>query len=311
MRPDNSPVVSGNQHGRVGGDCPVIAGSARLVGMTEQRELTPEKWVGLVQRPDFAEYSMKFRDFFAMRRRDGIIELRVHSDGGPYFQTFASHNAWGQAWHEVGNDPENQVLILTGTGEHWFDAPRSGQAHFDRTVRDTAKLYEDAQKLLENFVFGVDMPTIAAVNGPGPHTEVALACDITLCTEDASFVDPHFLMSTAPGDGQGLTFQELMGTKRAAYHLYTGRPVDARQALEYGMVSEIVPRERLLDRAWELAEMIMRRPPGARRMTHAIASRPWKRRVVQDFGFQLYGQEAAVFLDGARAGRPPTGDEPA
>lgn len=277
--------------------------------MTQHGEFTDEKWSGLVPRPDFAEYSVRFRDFFAMRRRNGIIELRMHSGGGPYFQTFASHNAWGQVWREAGNDPENQVLILTGTGAQWFDARRSGEAHFDRSVQDTAKLYEDAEKLLENFVFGVDIPTVAAVNGPGPHTEVALACDITICTEDASFVDPHFLMSTAPGDGQGLTFQELMGTKRAAYHMYTGRPVDARSALEYGMVSEIVPRERLLDRAWELAEMIIRRPAGARRMTHAIASRPWKRRVVNDFGFQLHSQEAALFLDGADAGRPPSDED--
>jgi enoyl-CoA hydratase/carnithine racemase len=287
----------------------VVAGATRLAGVTQYPELTGEKWAGLVPRPDFAEYSVRFRDFFAMRRRDGIIELRLHSDGGPYFQTFASHNAWGQAWHEIGNDPQNQVLILTGTGEYWFDARRSAVNHLDRTVADIAKTYEDAAKLLENFVFGIDLPTIGAVNGPGPHTEVALACDITICTEDASFVDPHFLVSTAPGDGQSLTFQELMGTKRAAYHLYTGRPVDARRALEYGMVSEVVPRERLLDRAWELAEMIVRRPPAARRMTHAIASRPWKQRVVSDFNMQLHSQAAAVFLDGAQAGRPPAGED--
>ncbi|MEV1175662.1 enoyl-CoA hydratase/isomerase family protein [Nonomuraea sp. NPDC049784] len=275
--------------------------------MTDQ--LNTARWAGLVSRPDFAEYAEKYRDFFVMRRRDGILELRMHTDGDSYVQTFAGHNAWGQAWLEVGNDPENEVLILTGTGDHWLDARRSADGHFDRTVDDIAKMYEDAAKLLQNFVFGVDVPTIAAVNGPGPHTEIALACDITICTEDARFFDPHFLVSTAPGDGQSLTFQELMGTKRAAYHIYTGQAVDARQALEYGMVSEIVPRERLVDRAWELADMIMRRPRGARRMTHAIVSRPWKQRVVNDFPFQLHSQAAALFLDGPRAGRPPVGEE--
>jgi enoyl-CoA hydratase/carnithine racemase len=262
-----------------------------------------------VKRPDFAEYSEKYRDFFVMRRENGIIELRMHGDGGSYFQTMASHNAWGQAWQEVGNDPENQVLILTGTGEKWFDGQRSAGAHLERTVGDIAKTYEDAAKLLENFVFGVDIPTIAAINGPGLHTEIALACDITICTEDTSFFDPHFLLSTAPGDGQSLTFQELMGTKRAAYHMYTSRPVDARQALEYGMVCEVLPRGLLLERAWELAGMIMRRPRAARRMTHAIASRPWKQRVVNDFGSQLYGQAYALFIDGERAGRPPVGED--
>lgn len=267
--------------------------------------LTEEKWQGLVERPNFAEYSEKYRDFFAMRRRDGIIELRMHGESGPYFQTMASHNSWGQAWREIGNDPENEVLILTGTGELWFDGPRSAGMQFQRTPADIAKTYEDAFKLLENFVFGVDIPTIAAVNGPGIHTEVALACDITLCADDTQFVDPHFLLSTAPGDGQGLTFQELMGTKRAAYYMYTGDSIDARTALELGMVNEVHPREQLLPRAWELAEMIMRRPSGARRMTHAIVSRPWKQRVVNDFGFHLFHQGFGVLTDGKAAGGLP------
>jgi enoyl-CoA hydratase/carnithine racemase len=150
-------------------------------------ELTGAMWTGLVRRPDYEEYSVKYRDFFAMRRQDGIIELRMHRDGGSYYQTMASHNAWGQAWQEVGNDPLNQVLILTGTGEKWFDGQRGAEARFARTTADIAKTYEDAAKLLENFVFGVDIPTIAAVNGPGLHTEIALACDITICTEGTSF----------------------------------------------------------------------------------------------------------------------------
>jgi enoyl-CoA hydratase/carnithine racemase len=272
-------------------------------------ELTREKWRGLVDRPRFDEYSKKFADFFEMRRRNGIIELRMHGEGRSYFQTMASHNSWSQAWHEIGNDPENQVLILTGTGDKWFDGQRSGGVNFDRTRGDVAKTFEDAFKLLENFVFGFDIPTIAAVNGPGLHTEIALACDITICTDDAQFFDPHFLLSTAPGDGQALTFQELIGTKRAAYHMYTSAPIDARTALAYGLVSEVVDRDVLLDRAWALAEHIMRRPRSARRMTHAIASRPWKQRLVNDFAFQLNSQAFALFTDGERSGRPPEGED--
>jgi enoyl-CoA hydratase/carnithine racemase len=279
-----------------------------LEGETELN-LTEARWRGLVARPRFADYSVKYQEFFVMRRENGIIELRMHHGGGPYVQTSASHNSWSQAWLEVGNDPDNQALILTGTGDKWFDGRRSGDGHFDRSVGDTVKVYEDGFKLLESFVFGVDIPTIAAVNGPGVHTEVALACDITICTEDTQFFDPHFLMATAPGDGQALTFQELMGTKRAAYHMYTSKPIDARAALELGLVSEVTDREQLLPRAWELAQAIMRRPRGARRLTHAIASRPWKQRLVNDFGFHLYGQAFALFSDQDRAGVPAAGEK--
>jgi enoyl-CoA hydratase/carnithine racemase len=68
---------------------------------------------GFVRRPVFEEHA----EHFVMERRDGIIQLRMHTDGGPALFGFGMHNAWGQAWQEVGNDPENEVLILTGTGD--------------------------------------------------------------------------------------------------------------------------------------------------------------------------------------------------
>jgi hypothetical protein len=63
-----------------------------------------------------------------MRRRDGIIELRRHTGGGPAVFGFAMHNAWGQAWQEIGDDPDNEVLILTGTGDSWLTADRTNSS---------------------------------------------------------------------------------------------------------------------------------------------------------------------------------------
>ncbi|GAB3829875.1 enoyl-CoA hydratase/isomerase family protein [Dactylosporangium cerinum] len=158
--------------------------------------------------------------------------------------------------------------------------------------------YYDATKLLENFIFGIDIPTIAAINGPSiAHTEFALLCDITLAAETATIIDPHLPTGVAPGDGQQLTLQELIGTKRAAYHLYTGEPITARLALELGLVNEVLPAERLLPRAWELAETIMKSPRAARRLTHAIVQRPWKRRLVHDLGFGVAHEMFGISAD--------------
>jgi enoyl-CoA hydratase/carnithine racemase len=263
---------------------------------------------GYVPRPSFDAYAEKYSRYFAMRRRNGIIELRMHTNGGSARFGFEVHNAWAQAWQEVGNDPDNEVLIITGTGGQWLGTPETIAADpaeaangltQDQRPRDFA--YEhgfyDATKLLENFVFGIDIPTIAAINGPSAaHTEFALLCDITLAAETATIIDPHLLAGAAPGDGQQLTLQELIGTKRAAYHLYTGQPIGARQALELGLVNEVLPADRLLPRAWEIAEAIMKAPRTARRLTHAIAQRPWKRRLVQDLGFgiahEMFGIQA-------------------
>jgi len=195
---------------------------------------------GLVKRPDYDEYSVKYRDFFVMGRRDGIIELRMHRDDGPYFQTMASHKRVGTGLAGDRNDPLNHVLILN---RHRREVVRRHAAPGYRPggrPRTIAKTYEDAMKLLENFVFGVDIPTIAAVNGPGLHTEIALACDITnnAPRTPASSIRTS-CYPTAPGDGQGLAFQELMGTTAGRLHMYTRPPGRRPRALDYGLVNEV------------------------------------------------------------------------
>jgi hypothetical protein len=78
------------------------------------------RWAGHVPTVPFEEYSQKYSAFFKMRRENGIIELRLHTDDGPYIHNWAAHNAWNRVWQDVGNDSENQVLILTATGDTWF-----------------------------------------------------------------------------------------------------------------------------------------------------------------------------------------------
>jgi hypothetical protein len=130
---------------------------------------------GYVPRPSFDVYAEKYSRYFAMRRRDGIIELRMHTDGGPARFDFAVHNAWPQVWQEVGNDPDNEVLIITGTGEQWLATPEAIAADPSQALDGLRQepppkdftyehAYYDATKLLENFVFGIDIPTIAAIN---------------------------------------------------------------------------------------------------------------------------------------------------
>ncbi|MFH1650569.1 MAG: enoyl-CoA hydratase/isomerase family protein [Chloroflexota bacterium] len=244
--------------------------------------------VDFVSRPKFEEYREQFKEFFVMERRNGIIMLRMHTEGGPVRWTWQAHNAVGQAWHVIGNDPENEVMILTATGPHWvgyLDADmkamdKRGKVGYDYTMYD-------ACKLVENLVFDLDIPTIGAVTGPGIHTEMGLFCDITLCSEQAEFSDPHFLGGEVPGDGQGLSLQGLIGIKRAAYCMYTGQRIDARTALELGLVNEVLPMDKLLPRAWEIAEEIMRAPRVARRMTSQLIKRPWQRLIMNDFRMQM------------------------
>jgi enoyl-CoA hydratase/carnithine racemase len=215
----------------------------------------------------------------------------MHTQGGPVMYGLPIHNAWSQLWLDIGNDPDNEVLIFGGTGDKWiagFD-PEMSKLALHELPADAFydQIYTDATKLLEAFIFNIDIPTIACINGPGLHTEFALLCDITLCSEHAELFDPHFKFNLVPGDGQGLTFQELMGLKRAAYFLYTSDKITAQMAKEMGLVNEVLPLDRLLPRAWEIAEKIMQKPRSIRRMTSAVLRRQWKQRLVQDLGFHI------------------------
>lgn len=253
-------------------------------------------WHGQVPPTSFEGYSAKYADFFAMTRKDGIIELRLHTDGGPYVHNWAAHNAWSRVWQDVGNDPENQVLILTATGDTWFTGgPRTtwGRPVVEEEPDYIFQQTYDGWKLIESFVTNLDIPTIAAVNGPGIHTEFAMFSDVTLAAPDADFFDPHFFGGSAPGDGQALVLQALMGTKRAAYRIYGGKSIPAAEALELGIVSDVLPREQLLDRAWELARYMMQRSRFSRWATHNIVSRPFKKLVAEDFGFHMSQQMLA------------------
>lgn len=240
----------------------------------------------------FNEYSERYKDFLIMTRRNGIIEVRLHTEGGPFQFSWEAHSVWSQVWMDIGRDHSNEVMILTGTGDRWQTGnPDVWNTKFrDWTMDDKLRMYHESMRLLESLIFCIDIPTIAAINGPGTHCEMGTLCDITLCTEDTDFFDPHFLGGTPPGDGMALTLQKTIGLKRAAYYAYTGQKIDGKKAVELGIANEVLPRERLLPRARELAEMMMERTRTTRHLTHTILSRPWKQALVDDLGFHLAHQ---------------------
>ncbi|MEL1136101.1 enoyl-CoA hydratase/isomerase family protein [Desulfitobacterium sp. THU1] len=247
------------------------------------KENLPE-WFQRFEESQFEVYSKKYADIMKMTRKNGIIEVKMHTDGGPLKYVWSVHEAWGQAWREIGADHENQVIIITGSGDKWLEGdPDAWKVPLIKWSADgKLKMRMESQKLMENFVFGIDVPVIAAVNGPGVHVEFSALADITLVTEDVDFWDPHFLAGVVPGDGMGLVLQRTIGIKRAAYYAMTGKRLDGKTAVELGLANEVVPREKILERAWELAEFIMDRPRAARYLTHGVLMRPWKQALVED-----------------------------
>lgn len=250
-----------------------------------------------VSPPQFEDYKKQFQEHFKMERRDdGVILMRAHTQDGPLQLSVENHRAVGQAFKTVGADPKNEVLIFTGTGDSFLMKidPEGFQLEEDDLEYWAYEYaYKDGRINVSSLINDLEIPTIGVMNGPGAHSEMCLMCDITLCTEDTIIFDPHYQAGSVPGDGIHSCFQELLGVKRAAYALLTGQTIDAKTALNYGMVNEVLPRDKIIDRAYQIADQIMLQKRTIRRLTTQIIRRPWRKRITDDldggFGIQMFG----------------------
>ena len=244
-----------------------------------------------VPYPKFEEYKKIYAEHMSFERRNGILLVRLHTKGGPVKWSFEMHQAMTEAWTTIGHDPENEVIILTSTDPYWigdFDMQSFAEAE-DNPDKNVIfdDVWHDARRVVDNWLNDIEVPTIGAINGPGLHWEHAFLSDITLCVPDFILRDDHFGDATVPGDAQGLIIQAICGLKRGNYMMFMVNSVDAQTCLDWGLVNEIVPKEKLLPRAWEIAEQIMKQPRPIRRLTHTITSRPWKRIMQDDFHLQI------------------------
>jgi enoyl-CoA hydratase/carnithine racemase len=138
---------------------------------------------------------------------------------------------------------------------------------------------------------------IAAVNGAvTAHSEYVLLCDIVLAAEEAYFQDaPHPAFGIVPGDGLHVLWPEVVGEIRGRYFLLSGQKLSAAEAKEYGAVNEVLPRQALLPRAWELARGLTKQNPLTLRYTRMALSTRTRRRLHESlsYGLALEGISAA------------------
>src|SRR6201987_5094646 len=242
----------------------------------------------------FDSYRNKY-DNVRMKREEGILEVALHSGGGPLVFNGYVHEALVKAFRDIGDDPENHVVILTGTGDEFCaQIMPDGFDFFTPTGFD--KIFREGTKILEN-ILDIQVPMIAAINGPmSVHSEYALLCDIVLATEDAWFQDaPHPAFGIVPGDGLHVVWPEVIGEIRGRYFLLSGQRLSAAQAEEFGAVNEVVSREALLPRAWELARHMKKQGPPPVAYTRMGRAARIRRRLQEglSYGLALEGISAA------------------
>lgn len=130
------------------------------------------------------------------------------------------------------------------------------------------------------------------------HSKLPLMCDIVIAADDASFEDTaHFqIASQVPGDGINIVYTQLLGLNRARYFMLTGQIIGAKEAKELGLVGEVMPRDKLIPRAWELAEMLAKKNDLLLRYTRVVLTQPLREAMERDVMYHL-GMEALAKLD--------------
>ncbi len=248
------------------------------------------KWVHM---PTLEEYSKDFAEYFKFKRENGILECRMHYDNGPVVYSYQMHNAITRLWPVIGHDPENEVIIFTATGDEWIATyDHEAFAAYDHATTDEKYDVEifDTMKIVEDLIYNIEVPIIVAFNGSGVHWEMGMFSDLAICTPDFVMRDDHVAVGAVAGDGMFLAMQHLLGYKRANYFTYFNQELTAQELLEYGLINEIVEPDKLLDRAWELARELMKVPRNTRRLTHALAFRPWQRAITDDFRLHVLAE---------------------
>jgi enoyl-CoA hydratase len=163
---------------------------------------------------------------------------------------------------EIENDPEVKAVIITGEGEKAFVAGGDIKGFPEWMGKGVEEAKNKSLWLQEplNRIERMSRPTIAAINGValGGGCELALSCDIRIAEEQIQIGLPEIKLGLFPGAGGTQRLPRLVGKAKAKEMIFTGKPLRAEEAKEIGLVNHVVPRGKLLEKAYELAESITR-----------------------------------------------------
>ena len=216
---------------------------------------------------------------FIHEARDGaVITLTLNDPDRRNALTNQSQwDAVVDACERVRRDPDIRCVILTGAGTA-FCAGGNVKDMKDKTGIAAGSPYAIREgyragiQRIPLALYELDVPTIAAVNGPaiGAGCDLACMCDIRIASDRAKFAESFVKLGIIPGDGGAWLLPRAVGMSKAAEMAFTGDTIDAADALACGLVSKVVPGDRLMDEARALAARIAANPGPALRMAKRL-----------------------------------------
>jgi len=186
--------------------------------------------------------------------------------------------AIANALDEATGDLSVRAVVLTGAGDAFCSgidtrkiAKREGTFE-GASAPTTRHLYTRGVQRMSQAFFGCETPIIAAVNGPalGLGFDLTIQSDIRIASETAIFSEAFVTFGLIPGDGGFWYLPRIVGYSRAVEMTVTGRRIDAATALDWNLVSKVVPAGATLEAALELAEEIAQRAPHTVRLSKRL-----------------------------------------
>jgi 2-(1,2-epoxy-1,2-dihydrophenyl)acetyl-CoA isomerase len=217
--------------------------------------------------------------FLTTRRQDKILILTMNRpEERNAISDIDACNQFVQICAEASQDIDVSVIVLTGA-DPAFSAGGNLKRMRDRkgfapkeTPIATRNSYRHSIQQIPLALYNLEVPTVAAINGPaiGAGLDLACMCDIRIASEKATFAESFVKVGITPGDGGAWLLPRVVSMSKAAELSFTGDTIKATEALEIGLVSTVVEHSNLMPAALALAERIAANPVHSLRLTKRL-----------------------------------------
>jgi enoyl-CoA hydratase len=193
-----------------------------------------------------------------LSKEDGIGIITINRPQVLNALNIELYSELNKMFTEIEHDPEIRVVIITGAGDRAFAAGVDITEMKDKNSVDIGRFITIARWAGDR-IYNLDKPVIAAINGYafGGGNELALACDLRIASENAQFGQQEINVGVVPGGGAIPRLTQLVGMARAKEIVFTGDVIDARSALQMGIINKVVSPDKLMEEAKTLAKKLL------------------------------------------------------